>query len=109
LEHVFQNLIDNAIQAMGKDGGILSIKVRLSQKTGESDYVEVNISDNGPGISSDIRDRIFEPFFTTKQNGTGLGLPIVKRIITAHKGVINVESIPGATVFQVRLPVAKNS
>lgn len=107
LEHVFQNLIENAIQAMGDDGGTLSIKIRLFQKEGESDYIEVNISDTGPGIPAEIKDRIFEPFFTTKTNGTGLGLAIVKRILTAHKGVINVESIPGATVFQVRLPVAK--
>jgi PAS domain S-box-containing protein len=109
LEHVFQNLIDNAIQAMGKDGGRLSIKVRLFQKAGEPDYGEVNISDTGPGIPTDIRDRIFEPFFTTKPNGTGLGLPIVKRIVTAHKGMIHVESIPGATVFQVRVPIAKTT
>jgi two-component system, NtrC family, sensor histidine kinase AtoS len=107
LEHVFQNLIENAIQAMAKEGGTLSVKVRLFQKSGESDYVEVNISDTGLGIPDEVRDRIFEPFFTTKLNGTGLGLAIVKRILTAHKGVINVESIPGATVFQVRLPVAK--
>jgi two-component system sensor histidine kinase AtoS len=109
LEHVFQNLIDNAIQAMGKEGGTLSTKIRLSQKSGESDYVEINISDTGPGIPAEVRDRIFEPFFTTKPSGTGLGLAIVKRMLTAHKGVINVESIPGATVFQVRLPVAKNT
>jgi PAS domain S-box-containing protein len=109
LEHVFQNLIENAMQAMTLGGGTLSVKISLFQREGESKYVEINISDTGIGIPEEIRERIFEPFFTTKDDGTGLGLAIVKRIITAHKGVINMESIPGATVFQVRLPVAKTA
>jgi two-component system sensor histidine kinase AtoS len=106
LEQVFNNLIGNAVQAMNDTGGTLSINLRVVQAPGEREQVEISVSDNGPGIPEDIRDRIFEPFFTTNREGTGLGLAIAKRIITAHKGTINVTSIPGATVFQVILPVS---
>jgi signal transduction histidine kinase len=66
----------------------------------------VTISDTGSGIPPEIIDRLFEPFFTTKPNGTGLGLPITRRIINEHGGTINVESQPnkGAT-FRILLPV----
>jgi signal transduction histidine kinase len=68
----------------------------------------VEIQDNGPGIQAEIRDRIFEPFFTTKQvgDGTGLGLDTVYRIVQKHRGQVRVESQPGRTSFQVRLPFA---
>jgi signal transduction histidine kinase len=70
--------------------------------------VLVEIRDNGSGIAPEIIDRIFEPFFTTKQvgDGTGLGLDTVYRIVQQHRGEIRVESQPGKTSFQVRLPVA---
>ena len=106
LEQVFTNLINNAIQAMEETGGMLSIKIRLATKGEEPSHVEVSISDTGPGIPPELRERIFEPFFTTKQHGTGLGLAIVKRIVTAHKGSIYVNSIPGGTSFLVRIPGA---
>jgi signal transduction histidine kinase len=66
----------------------------------------VEIGDNGPGIPPEVQSRIFDPFFTTKPvgEGTGLGLDIVQRIVRNHKGSIRVESQPGRTVFQVRLP-----
>lgn len=104
LEQVFTNLIDNAIQAMEPDGGVLTINVRHFGGIEERSYVEVNILDTGPGIPLDTREHIFEPFFTTKHSGTGLGLAIVKRIVTAHKGSIHVSSIPGGTMFRVRIP-----
>ena len=104
LEQVFTNLINNAIQAMEMDGGVLAIKVRRLSQPEDHEQVEISISDTGPGIPAEVRERIFEPFFTTKTNGTGLGLAIVKRIVTAHKGAIYVSSIPGGTIFQVLLP-----
>jgi signal transduction histidine kinase len=66
----------------------------------------VEIGDNGPGIPPDIQGRIFDPFFTTKGvgEGTGLGLDIVQRIVRNHAGSIRLESQPGKTLFQVRLP-----
>ena len=65
--------------------------------------VVVTVSDDGPGIPDEIRERIFEPFLTTKSNGTGLGLAITKRIVTAHHGSIQVNSFPGGTMFEVTL------
>jgi signal transduction histidine kinase len=68
------------------------------------------VGDNGPGIPDDIKDRIFEPFFTTKPvgEGTGLGLDIAWRIVVKkHHGDLRVESRPGDTRFQVRLPIAQ--
>lgn len=104
LEQVFTNLIDNAIQAMEQTGGILTINIRHIAETGGRSHVEVNILDTGPGIPPEAREHIFEPFYTTKRSGTGLGLAIVKRIVTAHKGSIHVHTIPGGTMFRVRIP-----
>ncbi len=108
LEQVFTNLISNAIQAMGETGGVLTIRVQPEVGPGAVQHVEISVSDTGAGIAEEIRERIFEPFFTTHPEGTGLGLSITKRIITAHKGSIKVTSVPGGTVFQVRLPAADN-
>jgi signal transduction histidine kinase len=74
----------------------------------EGDRVLVEFGDTGPGIPDDIKERIFEPFFTTKPvgEGTGLGLDISYRIVVnKHHGDLRVESRPGDTRFQVRLPV----
>jgi two-component system, NtrC family, sensor histidine kinase AtoS len=106
LDQVWNNLISNAINAMGKEGGSLVVKIRPTTTKDNISMVEVNISDTGPGIPDDIRERIFEPFFTTNSKGTGLGLSISKHIISTHRGTIDVTSIPGATSFQVRLPVS---
>ncbi|RJQ46918.1 MAG: HAMP domain-containing protein [Nitrospiraceae bacterium] len=102
LEHVFLNLILNAVQAM-PDGG----EIRISGKTDDR-FVEVMIWDKGSGISPDIRSKVFEPFFTTKENGTGLGLSIVYNIVKSHGGKIFFHSNEGAgTVFTVKLPVGE--
>jgi len=101
LNQVWTNLIDNAVDAMNGEG---ELSIRTAR---ELDRVLVEIADNGPGIPPEIVDRIFEPFFTTKDvgNGTGLGLETVRRIVREHGGEITVESAPGATRFQVRLPL----
>ena len=109
LEQVFTNLISNAVQAMGSKGGMLTVNLRTINAPGERSQVEISVSDTGPGIPEEIRERIFDPFFTTSQDGTGLGLAIAKRIVTAHKGTINVTSVPGGTVFQVRFPVVERT
>ena len=109
LEQVFNNLIGNAIQAMGQAGGTLALKARLDPGPNAQPQVEISVSDTGPGIPPEVRDHIFEAFFTTKQSGTGLGLAIVKRIITAHKGAIQVTTIPGGTIFHIHLPAITTS
>jgi signal transduction histidine kinase len=107
LNQVWTNLIDNAISAMNSqaDGEkILTVRTVL-----EPEDVLVDFTDNGPGIPPEIRDRIFEPFFTTKPvgEGTGLGLDIVSRIVRSHQGSVRVDSHPGRTSFQVRLPLVR--
>ena len=102
LNQVWTNLIDNAVQAM-PDGGTLTIRTAL-----EPDDVLIEIGDTGTGIPKDLQERIFEPFFTTKPvgEGTGLGLDISYRVIAQrHGGDLRVESVPGNTRFQVRLPL----
>jgi signal transduction histidine kinase len=105
LNQVWTNIIDNAIDAMGGKG---ELRVRTYREDG---CVVVEIGDNGPGISPDIKPHIFEPFFTTKGvgDGTGLGLDTVQRIVKKHRGNIQVISQPGDTRFQVRLPLSEAS
>jgi signal transduction histidine kinase len=104
IEQVFTNLISNAVDAMSSDGGTLAVKIIQSLSAASRQQIEVTVSDNGPGIPDEIRERIFEPFVSTKAKGTGLGLAITKRIITAHKGSITVNSFPGGTIFRVVIP-----
>lgn len=104
LEQVFTNLFSNAVDAMSERGGTLTVHVRTVKDAAGRDQVEISVSDNGPGIPEEDRDRIFDPFFSTSRNGTGLGLAIAKRIVTAHRGTIDVNSVPGGTVFQVLFP-----
>jgi signal transduction histidine kinase len=109
LNQIWTNLIDNAIGAMNSQANgdkILTVRTVL-----EPEDVLVEFTDNGPGIPPDIRGRIFEPFFTTKPvgEGTGLGLDIVQRIVHSHQGNIHVNSRPGETSFQIRLPLARQS
>ena len=66
--------------------------------------------DDGPGVSTELSDKIFNPFFTTKTTGSGLGLPIVRKIVDAHDGRIDLSSTPGqGTRFRVTLPVSSKS
>lgn len=103
LEQVFTNLVGNAVDAMSSTGGTLAVRVSPLLGQPGRPQVEVSVSDSGPGIPDEIRDRIFEPFITTKSQGTGLGLAITKRIVTAHHGSISVNTFPGGTVFHVLL------
>ncbi len=104
LEQVFTNLINNAVDAMkALSGGTLAIKT----EKGREGFVQVNVSDTGVGIPEEIKKTLFTPFSSFSQKGTGLGLAITKQIITELNGEISVESIPGATVFHVLLPIYK--
>lgn len=104
LEQVFTNVIQNAINAMQEQGGVLGIRIAPAPVSTDHNSIDIFVSDTGPGIPENIKDRIFEPFFTTNKNGTGLGLAITKRIVAAHNGQINVDSFPGGTVFKITLP-----
>jgi len=101
IKQVFLNLLLNAIQAM-PEGGIIYLKSRLSEN---GQFVKIVIKDTGIGISPQDMEKLFDPFFTTKEDGIGLGLSIVHRIIDQHRGKIEVASTPGkGTIFTVWLP-----
>lgn len=101
LNQVWTALIENALDAIQNHGQI-KLSVHLS-----GDLISTEIWDDGPGIPQELQARIFEPFFTTKApgSGLGLGLDMVNRIVRMHRGFVNVQSKPGSTCFQVRLPV----
>jgi signal transduction histidine kinase len=102
LNQVWTNLLVNAIDALGETGHI-KITTRA-----DGDCAEVDISDDGPGIPPEVRDRVFDPFFTTKEvgRGTGLGLDTARRIIVdRHHGTLTLETEPGRTMFRVRVPL----
>jgi len=100
LEQAILNLSVNAVEAMG-DGGRLTITTRL-----EGGAVLVDVRDTGSGIAPENLERVFKPFVSTKPLGTGLGLPLVARVVAAHEGSITVESEVGrGTTFHIRLPV----
>jgi len=104
LQQVFLNILNNAIDAIGKDGQI-TIKTRYLRKNNE---VAVEIFDNGPGIPKEVIDKIFDPFFTTKEvgKGTGLGLSISYSIVEKLGGRMMVASDEGqGTTFSIYLPV----
>ncbi len=101
IQQVLLNLVTNAADAM-PDGGRLEIRTRLCE-----DFVEIRVTDNGPGMGEDVLKRAFDPFFTTKGRGkgTGLGLAICRRIVEEHGGEIEIQSQPGqGTTVSFRLP-----
>lgn len=104
LSQLLLNLILNAFQAMGKEGGTLTVSTAM-----EGEEIVFRVSDTGPGIGEEVLPHIFEPFFTTKEGGrgTGLGLAIVQQVVEEHKGTVQVDTAPGAgTTFTVRFPLA---
>ena len=107
LQQVLLNLINNALDAMEKSGGALSVSAQR-----EDDNFVIKVSDNGPGIPKDTLSQIFDPFFTTKpgDKGTGLGLSICYGIIKKMHGEITVESAVGeGTTFHISLPMKENA
>lgn len=101
LSQVWANLVHNAVHAMQGEG-TLTIDV-----VPDRDHITVSVSDTGTGIPPALQEKVFEPFFTTKAQGegSGMGLSIVEKIVRRHSGSIRVESRPGATSFEVRLPL----
>jgi signal transduction histidine kinase len=101
IKQALLNLVLNALQAMPA-GGILQVSTRnLPQE------VQIKVSDSGPGISAEDRERIFNPFVTTRESGTGLGLAITQRIVHGHDGHIVLDSTPGqGASFTLCLPLS---
>jgi signal transduction histidine kinase len=102
LRRAFANLLRNASEAMHGRG---AIDVSVSR---DGAGLVVTIADHGPGIPDELRQRVFEPYFTTKQDGTGLGLALVRQTIEAHSGTITVGETPGGggAMFSIVLSAA---
>lgn len=124
LRQVFENLVLNAIEAVGTSGRVVIEANSIPAPTatsipyqpglepntdpwGEFDrFAVVRVADSGAGIPESDRDRIFFPFFTTKKQGSGVGLPTVKKIVNSHRGLIDVGHAPqGGALFTIRLPM----
>lgn len=103
------NIVRNACQALDEEGTI-TLRTRIERKytLGKQRYdlvARIEIVDNGPGIPEDMLDKIFFPMVTGRAEGTGLGLSIAQSLIQQHDGLIEVNSVPGRTVFTVLLPI----
>jgi two-component system, cell cycle sensor histidine kinase and response regulator CckA len=116
IRKVIMNLCTNSIQAMKEKGGTLAIELKdkevdkasaIAEDITPGPYLMLSVSDTGPGIPDNIREKIFDPYFTTKAKGegTGLGLSLVYGVIKNYKGTIKVSSIPDIkTTFNILLP-----
>ena len=106
MQRVFHNLARNAAEAIGDRGGVCRLEVDRT----ENENLMLTFSDDGPGVSEEIRGRLFESFTTHgKQGGTGLGLAIVQSIVEDHGGSVSVDSEPGRTAFTIVLPQPRST
>lgn len=103
IEQVLTNLLQNAIEACGN---VDNPQISLSSKTDENGFIELCVSDNGPGILPQAMDKIFVPFYTTKTGGSGIGLSLCRQIVSRHGGNISVRNLPeGGCAASVLLPL----
>jgi two-component system nitrogen regulation sensor histidine kinase GlnL len=114
LLQVVLNLLKNASEAAGEGGGTIrlrsyfehSFRLRRADGTGQALPLQIEVIDDGPGLPEHIKGDVFDPFVSGRENGTGLGLALVSKIISEHGGWISVTSVPGHTVFRISLPRA---
>jgi signal transduction histidine kinase len=111
MRQVVINLIDNAIEALGgphapdRPAGAAPTITLTTRHDGRNGLVSLIVSDNGPGVPPEDRDKLFMPYYSTKGRGSGLGLAIVRRIVVEHGGSIEVSAArPSGTIFTIDLP-----
>lgn len=116
LQQIFLNLLKNAAEAGGAGGTIklrtfydASLRVLQPDRTHARLPLQIEVIDDGPGLPADIAADVFEPFVSGRENGTGLGLALVSKLVHDGGGWITVESVPGRTVFRISLPLADKS
>jgi len=115
LVQVVLNLLKNASEAAGEGGGTIrlrtyfehSFRLRRADGSGRSLPLQIEVIDDGPGLPENIKGDVFDPFVSGRENGTGLGLALVSKIISEHGGWISVTSVPGQTAFRISLPRAE--
>ena len=111
IKRLLVNLIDNAAAALrdtSNKNGVARRIIVSTREMAEREAVELSVTDTGPGIPPEDRERIFDPYFSTRKRGTGLGLAIVNRIVAEHQGKIRVqENVPQGARFIIELPTAK--
>jgi signal transduction histidine kinase len=108
MKQVLINLIQNAAEAIGRNGTILvQVSAGMAELVGrEKTSVIIRVADTGKGIAPGVESRLFDPFFTTKEGGTGLGLPIAARIVEKHGGILRYETeVNRGTTFEIVLPL----
>tara|TARA_B100001123_G_scaffold224073_1_gene252186 strand:- start:30 stop:2222 length:2193 start_codon:yes stop_codon:yes gene_type:complete len=107
IRQVLNNLIINASDALGDKGGELKLSTRIDHA--KDNLLVLELQDNGPGFPAKLLDRIFEPYVTTKTSGSGLGLPISRRIIEENGGTMRATNLPkGGAIVIIHLPVAQS-
>ena len=106
LQNAINNILDNAVEAIDKDGNV-SIKLRINKSKYHPvcRFATISVIDNGSGISSEEREHIFKPFYTTKDSGRGLGLVIASKYIHHHGGTIVIQSDGHGTTVELNLPI----
>ena len=120
ITQIVMNLVANASEALGDDGGRIEVATRLvradrslldrcylGERRPEGEYVEIAVSDDGEGLPADLLEQIFDPFFTTRVTGRGLGLAVVLGAAQAHDGAIQIESTSTGTCFRVLIPACR--
>lgn len=110
LAQAVRNLVQNALQAMEGEGVLRVRAGTFPSGGGAPSHLLVSVSDTGPGIPDEIREKVYTPFFTTRPEGTGLGLPLVQKVAAAHGGNLELESKPGrGTTFTLYLPLPRSA
>jgi nitrogen fixation/metabolism regulation signal transduction histidine kinase len=110
LRQVVHNLVKNAQEALeGRSDGAITLITRTVGDDKGTEFVELQVADNGPGFEEHLLERLFEPYVTTKAKGTGLGLAIVRKIVEEHRGIIKVENTGRGAMIRIRLPIRQSA